>query len=223
MWESFKNAAIADRLEIDPHILKQELDSRRGLTVLANLQKNDPALCEKIQEFQRDIQKIEPNQYFQPIDELHLTILSIISCTPDLQLYEIDKEKYIQEINFALQKAEPIEIHFQGITASPNCIVIQGFPTDNALKNFRNLLRNRFNESDLHHTFDTRYKLVTAHISCIRFSQQLNDSVQLLKLCQKWKNHDFGTTKLNNFDLVFNNWYQNKKYTKILAQKIIAP
>jgi len=72
--------------------------------------------------------------------------------------------------------------------------------------------------SGLRSSIDSRYRLKTAHVSAIRFCSPLKDASKLESACKKYKNHVFGNVKFSEFDLVFNNWYQNMSVTQLLAK-----
>ncbi len=92
-----------------------------------------------------------------------------------------------------------------------------------ALERLRNALRTELTAAGLRVTFDTRYKLVTAHSSIIRFKAPIRHGAQLQALCQQYRNYDFGSIVLKDFELVFNNWYQNLDVTKSLAKCTVQP
>ncbi|MCZ8501026.1 hypothetical protein O9853_07660 [Vibrio lentus] len=218
MWQRFELALKRNEYELDPYLSDLENDTRRGITALAYLNQGNRSTINEIIRFQKEVRELEPEQYYHPSNELHLTILSVISCLPEFALTEIDVNSYIDVFRSALKNAGKIEIRYQGVSASPNCIVIQGFPTSDTLERLRNELRTQLTKAGVRVTFDSRYKLVTAHSSVIRFKTPLNDAQQLLALCQRYGNHDFGRVVLEDFELVFNNWYQNLDVTKSLAK-----
>ena len=217
MWQRFELASVHNEYELDANLLDVANDTRRGITALAYLKQSDKHVLDEIINFQKAVRAVEPNQYYHPLDELHLTVLSVISCVPDFELSDINIHLYSDIFLSVLNSIQPIEIKYRGISASPNCIVLQGFPANDSLEQFRNKLRTQLSDSGLRVTFDSRYKLVTAHSSLIRFKTPIRDSQQLFQLCQKYRNHDFGSVVLRDFDLVFNNWYQNLSVTKPLA------
>ncbi|PML43598.1 hypothetical protein BCT35_17060 [Vibrio lentus] len=218
MWQRFEFALKHNEYELDPYLSDLENDTRRGITALAYLNQGNRSTINEITRFQKEVRELEPEQYYHPSNELHLTILSVISCLPEFALTEIDVNSYIDVFRSTLKNAGKIEIRYHGVSASPNCIVIQGFPTSDTLERLRNELRTQLTEAGVRVTFDSRYKLVTAHSSIIRFKAPLNDAQQLLALCQRYRNHDFGRVVLEDFELVFNNWYQNLDVTKSLAK-----
>ncbi|MFS1906144.1 2'-5' RNA ligase family protein [Vibrio lentus] len=218
MWQRFELALKHNEYELDPYLSDLENDTRRGITALAYLNQGNRSTINEITRFQKEVRELEPEQYYHPSNELHLTILSVISCLAEFVVTEIDVSSYIDVFRSVLKNAGKIEIRYQGVSASPNCIVIQGFPTSDTLERLRNELRTQLTEAGVRVTFDSRYKLVTAHSSIIRFKAPLNNAQQLLALCQRYRNHDFGRVVLKDFELVFNNWYQNLDVTKSLAK-----
>ncbi|MEZ9245142.1 2'-5' RNA ligase family protein [Vibrio lentus] len=218
MWQRFESALKHNEYELDPYLSDLENDTRRGITALAYLNQGNCSTVNEIIRFQKEVRELEPQQYYHPSNELHLTVLSVISCLPEFALTEIDVNPYIDVFHSALKNAGKIEIRYHGVSASPNCIVIQGFPTSDTLERLRNELRTQLTEAGVRVTFDSRYKLVTVHSSIIRFKAPLNDAQQLLALCQRYRNHDFGRVVLEDFELVFNNWYQNLDVTMSLAK-----
>lgn len=218
MWQRFEFALKHNGYELDPYLSDLENDTRRGITALAHLNQGNRSTVNEIIRFQKEVRELEPEQYYHPSNELHLTVLSVISCLPEFALTEIDVNSYIDVFRSVLKNTGKIEIRYQGVSASPNCIVIQGFPTSDTLERLRNELRTELTEAGVRVTFDSRYKLVAAHSSIIRFKAPLNDAQQLLALCQRYRNHYFGRVVLEDFELVFNNWYQNLDVTKSLAK-----
>ncbi|WP_246225726.1 2'-5' RNA ligase family protein [Vibrio agarilyticus] len=203
--------------QLDPYLNHLEQDTRRGISALAYLNQSASPLLDELAKFQQCIRLIEPNQYFHPLDELHLTVLSIISCISDLTMDQLDLNPYREIFWEVMQKSRPITVQYRGISASSNCIVVQGFVKDDALEQLRDTLRHELRGAQLRCSFDTRYKLMTAHSSLIRFKSPLKDPSCLFATCQRYRSYEFGSLDLNQFDLVFNNWYQNRDCTHLLA------
>lgn len=221
MWAEFCTAILQNSPQIDSNLdtnINNPIDTRRGITALAYLHKNNNRLVQEISSFKEQIRQIEPDQYYYPCEEIHLTILSIISCIEGFTLSDINIEKYRHVFNDVFAKQNPIEIEFRGITASPSCIVVQGFPSGNGLEILRDRLRDGFAKSGLHCSFDTRYKLVTAHTTVIRFRRLIQNRQILFTLSEKYREHYFGKVTLNRFELVFNDWYQRLANTTPLSQ-----
>lgn len=221
MWSDYQVAIKHNKLEIDSNIDKLN-DTRRGITSLSYLNAHSPELIQEIYSFQNLISQIAPEQYYYPVEEMHLTILSIISCTEGFKLSDINTEMYKHVFMDVFRSQPPIDIEFRGITASPSCIVIQGFPLGNGLQILRDKLRDQFGNSGLRSSCDSRYKLVTAHSTVIRFRSPTVNNQRLLALCEKYREHNFGTITLTRFELVFNDWYQRLSNSISLSRMYVA-
>ncbi len=217
MWDVFQSSILNNMYQLDENIHSAE-DSRRGITALAYIDANSLDVSKRISDFLKQIIKpIEPHQYYYPNDEFHVTLLSIISCFTGFQLSDVNSKAYCDVFVEALSETEPLEIEFKGITGSPSCIMIQGFPVGAGIENLRNKLRRAFKLSGLQTSMDTRYTLVTAHSSVIRFCAPIQNPNRLLEICKEYRSYDFGRLVIKDFSLVFNNWYQNLSVTKNLV------
>lgn len=216
MWADSINKFSNNTCDIDPLINNDnDNDTRRGVTVLSYF---DQAVVNNISSFLDELKTIEPEQYYYPRSDLHLTILSIISCIEGFNLSDIDVDVYSNVFNKAVKKSGAFKIHFKGITVSSSCILIQGFPDIRQLDNLRELLRQGFKNANVETTIDSRYKISTAHSTVVRCTVPFNNSEALMKVLNKYKNHDFGTILVDSLALVFNNWYQNTSITKIISK-----
>lgn len=225
LWQQFCAALSTQQLETDA-LTNDPADDRRGITALAFLQKNSPAACLEVQRFQQQLATLEPAQYLQPDAELHLTVLSIISCISGFTLQQIDVAAYIQVFQQVLaelhqeirqQKVAPIQIELRGVTASASCILLQGFAQGEGLSRLRDKLRLAFAESGLRQSIDSRYRQQSAHLTLCRFTQPLQQPQAVLALCQQYRDYHFGMLPLQQIELVFNNWYLHSAITRPLA------
>ena len=194
--------------------LKNESDSRFGITLL--IRPNDEIKA-NIHSFLNELRKAEPEQYFYPDSDIHITVMSIISCSSDFTLNQISAKEYIEVICRSLVDVEKIQIHFKGITASPSALMIQGFPSDETLNNLRNRLRENFKNSGLQQSIDSRYSISTAHSTVMRFQEKLHDPKKLIETAEKFRDYDFGEFEVKNLELVYNDWYQRKSTTRVLG------
>lgn len=190
-----------------------ETDNRFGITLLI---RPPETIKNKIQSFLNELQKIDPTQYYYPNSDIHITVLSIISCHEGFNLKQINPDDYIAIIQEKLASIEDFEISLNGITASDSTIMIQGFPSNNELNSFRDSLRKAFQNSNLKQSIDSRYTLFTAHISVCRFRKPLADTQELISLLEQYHTHSFGKFKVNEFELVYNDWYQRKERTQFI-------
>jgi len=213
MWLDSIDRYKSNNCEIDP-LINQSSDLRRGITVLSYF---DPCLELKISEFLKELEAIEPEQYYYPPNELHLTILSIISCVAGFNLSNIDIKEYSSIFKEAIKEIGVFSVKYKGITVSPSCILIQGFPDTEQLSHLRNSLRVNFAKANILSTIDSRYVISSAHTTAVRYLKPFSNNSKLIKVLSRYKDYDFGTLEVNSLELVFNNWYQNLSITKNLS------
>lgn len=212
LYKASINKISSENYEIDP-LIDSESDDRFGLSLIIR-----PTLAVKneIQKLLRELQKVEPNQYFYPNSDVHITVISIISCYSGLKLSQLDIPKYIQLVENSLKGSKPITISCKGVTASPSCIMIQGFMNENSLNHLRNKLRIEFKNSELEQSMDERYLIQTAHTTVFRFKEPLSQKEEFLKIIENYKDHDFGTFEVDEIELVYNNWYHQERFVSQL-------
>jgi 2'-5' RNA ligase len=200
-------------------LLDSEHDDRRGLTLLARPPARITAIIEALL---AAFQELEPHQYYYPASDIHLTILSIISCYRGFTLDVIDPESYQQAVSTILQHIPPFRIRFAGLTASPGGIIVQGFPEDAGLQHLRNQIRRYFQTSGLQQSIDQRYSIQTAHSTVIRFREKLVNPARLLKAIEQYAQYFIGTFEVNTLELVYNDWYQRQENTILLEAYPLA-
>ncbi|RSK33112.1 2'-5' RNA ligase family protein [Hymenobacter metallilatus] len=198
----------------DP-LLHSAQDTRRGLTLLA---RPPAAVTAAIDSILVDFRRIEPAQYYYPASDIHLTILSIISCYAGFALSQIEPAAYRQAVGQITRLARPFRIRYEGLTASPGGIMVQGFPEDDGLENLRDAVRQFFRHSALQQSIDTRYSIHTAHSTIIRFTQPLADAPALIARLTKYQEACIGTCEVDTVELVYNDWYQRAGNTVLLEK-----
>ncbi|MFA9194572.1 mutarotase [Flavobacterium sp. FBOR7N2.3] len=210
--------AILDNNYVIDTKIDAENDNRFGITLLI---RPPESIKNKIQSFLNELKKENPTQYYYPNSDMHITVLSIISCYDGFGLNQINPEAYIAIIQENLTAIQDLEINFKGITTSNSTIMIQGFPTNDSLNLFRDLLRKAFQNSSLEQSIDSRYTLFTAHISVCRFKKAINNTEKLISLLEKYRKTDFGKFEVKEIELVYNDWYQKKEKTQIINPFIV--
>ena len=194
-------------------LIDSEYDARFGITLLI---RPDIFVCDRIQSFLTELKNIEPYQYYYPSSDIHVTLMSIISCHEGFDLSHVSIMDYVEVVKKSIIGCKNIDVEFKGITASPSCIMIQGFLNGDTLNNIRNNLRINFKNSSLQQTIDERYTIQTAHLTVVRFKKLFSRKTDFLKLIEKYRNYDFGVSTIDTLDLVYNDWYQRNANQKEL-------
>lgn len=203
----------ADNYEIDP-MIDAEADDRFGLSLVI---RPPIAVKNEIQKFLDELKRLEPNQYYYPNSDIHITLISVISCYGGLKLSQINVPEYIKLIEKSLKSEQHLTISFKGVTASPSCIMIQGFIDDNGLNHMREGLREGFKQSNLEQSMDKRYLIQTAHATVFRFKEKLEQKEKFLEIIDRYRDFNFGTFEVPNVELVYNDWYHREKLVSKLS------
>lgn len=209
LYKSSSEAILSGNYRLDAKI-NDPSDSRFGITLLLRPSEKIKA---DIQLFLKELKAIEPSQYYYPDSDIHITVMSIISCYEGFSLDQIAVESYIEIIQKSLADLDEIKIEFRGITASNSAIMIQGFPSDESLNNLRDKLRENFKNSALEQSIDSRYSIATAHSTVMRFREKLQNPEELIQIANQFREYNFGEFKVDKLELVFNDWYQRERNT----------
>ncbi|MEI6891458.1 MAG: hypothetical protein V5783_04715 [Pontiella sp.] len=212
LWDKSMRVFDRGRCEIDSQI-NNPSDLRRGLTLRAKL---SPEVISQIQEFTSTIKNLLPTQYFTPISNLHLTVLTVISCTHDFHYNSALDDAYCEIIMKCMENLTPPSITFNGITASPSCLLLRGYQEDRSLWELRRRLREQFRKSSLPNSVDLRYPLKTAHTTLMRFVNEPDNMAEFTAFIKENKNHFFGRQMVNEIEFVTNDWCHKFHNTKII-------
>lgn len=206
-------------VEVDD-LLNSESDTRFGITLLI---RPPEWIKNNIQEFLSHLKTIEPDQYYYRNSDMHVTVLSIISCYAGFNLNQIKPAEYVAVIQKSLSALPKFSIQFKGITASSSSVLIQGFLPDNTLNRLRDQLRINFKNSGLEQTIDKRYAIQTAHTTIARFRKNLAHTSEFIQVLNKYRQYEFGTFTVDAVELVFNDWYQRTERVKQLYTFPLTP
>ncbi|MBD0403277.1 2'-5' RNA ligase family protein [Flammeovirga sp. EKP202] len=204
----------SDNYELDKLIDSND-DRRFGISLIL---RPDESIKERIQNFLSKLKSVEPNQYYYPNSDIHVTVMSIISCYDGFRLDQISIDDYIEAVMKSLNNSESFDISFKGITASPSCVLVQGFMENNNLNLIRNRLRSVFKSTQLEQSMDVRYALRTAHSTVVRLKENLEQKQKFLDVLKDFRDINFGTMRVGTLDLVYNDWYQRVDKVKTLYQ-----
>ena len=220
MWQNAWPLITHNQIKHDVY-LNGKTDTRRGITLLARIK---PPVSKVISGFLSQMQQLEPQLYYYPESDLHVTVLSILSCRTDFQLAAEDHAVYVQLIEDIVSKTPVFKLEFKGITLADNAVVVCGYVADDSLAKLRADLRQYVATSGLAHSMDSRYSLVTAHSTVARFPCGLQQPSVFADFLQTNREHVFGSLEVTKLELVVNDWYQSKANTQVLANmSLLAP
>lgn len=209
LFKTSSELILSENYSIDSKI-SDASDERFGITLLV---RPNEEIKNNIQKFLRELRNIEPDQYYYPDTDIHITVMSIISCYEGFSLDKFRPSDYVDVIERSLVDVNEIQVDFHGVTISPSAIMIQGFPSNNSLNILRDKLRENFKNSSLQQSIDARYSIATAHATVMRFQKKLQNTKKLIEAVEKFRNYNFGKFRVDKIELVFNDWYQREKNT----------
>ncbi|MEW7848857.1 2'-5' RNA ligase family protein [Massilia aurea] len=205
MWDRSCDAVARGNIDCDARLMAGR-DLRRGLTLIA---RPSQALRARFDAVLDRLASAEPQQYRQPADDMHITILSLFTVTdhPAPHLHRL--ADYRAAVSAALDGIEAIDIDFAGVSMSRSAVIAQGFPRDSGLETLRERLRSELRAKGLHASLDQRYRLITAHATLFRFVAPLQNARAFAALLADMRDEPLGATCVDNVELVINDWYMS--------------
>jgi 2'-5' RNA ligase len=215
LWSEAVTAFERGEQPVDPVLSGQTRDLRRGVTLVF---RPSPPVRDRVKNFLDRLATVCPGQYFYQPEELHVTVLSIISGT-EFWRKEIRKLAACRAIiGDVLSHQHAFPISFRGVTASPGAVLIQGFPTGDGLTQIRDALRAAFAQNGLGGLLDRRYKVSAAHMTALRFKKPETNGQRLVSLLTKNRRTDFGESEVNRLQLIWGDWYAARNIVRTLQE-----
>ena len=215
IWRKAQQELANGGPHIDFHLRNRQQDRRLGMTLLARPSRK---ILRRILDLQERLRELEPLQHYYQADEVHVTILTLFNVMEDCEEYMANKPRYRAILPLALANMAPFQIRFQGLCASPEAVMIQGFPLDSQLQILRETLREVLGAHGLGDTLDVRYRISTAHSTIMRFSRPLQDAAALLGRLGDLREVSLGEFTCRNIQWVKNDWYMSSDKVELLAE-----
>lgn len=203
------------RPQIDAHLADKTRDRRRGVSLIFR----PPAPAQAgIKTFLDQLASEFPGQYFYRPEELHVTVVTLISATEQWRREIGDVKAFRGIVRDVLRHHHSFEVEFRGVTAAPNAVLIQGFPLDGTLENIRSELRRTFVERGFANRLDRRYPNSAAHVTAMRFSQGDSDWKRLAAVLTANRQRAFGTMRVESLQLLWSDWYASADSGRVLEE-----
>lgn len=215
LW--LESIAAFDRniVRLDPLLKDRSLDSRKGVTLIA---RPDTPVCAGVKAFLEEMAAVAPGQHYYQPSELHVTVLSVIPGSMQWRQAITRLPEYRLALEKVLSRRPAFNITFKGVTASPEAVMVQGFPEDNSLQQLRDDLRKTLIAHGLGDGLDRRYKIVTAHLTAARFFRPMSDWRPVKDFLSANRTRDFGTTRVHTLQLIESDWYAAANTVKLISQ-----
>jgi 2'-5' RNA ligase len=215
LWSEAMTAFERGKPQLDPHLLDKKNDRRRGLSLSFWL----PApVRARIKQFVDQLAAEFPGQYFYQPEELHVTIVTLISASEHWQQEFGDVDAFRALLRDVLSHHPPFTVEFRGVTAAPNAVLIQGFPIGDTLENIRAELRRTFVERGFPNRLDRRYPNSAAHVTAMRFCKTDSDWKKLMTVLQAHRQTPFGEMQVETLQLTLGDWYASAEVTQVVEE-----
>jgi 2'-5' RNA ligase len=215
LWADALALFATGRVNTDPHLLDRESDDRRGLSLII---RPSPDIIARLTGLIDRLNEIVPGQHVYRPDELHITLLALLSATSGFDLAAVPLAAYYAQLADLFAHVHPFEVHFTGVTASADCMMICGHSEGDALNVLRDRLREQLSQAGLGTSLDCRYRIVTAHVTILRFCAQPANLPALVAFLTSLRDHDLGTFRVDQVELVTNDWYMSHDRVEVLAR-----
>lgn len=205
MWDTALPAIASGAVDCDLGIGAVP-DQRRGLTLIAR-----PALAlqASFDALLATLATEATGQYRYPASDMHVTILPLFTATEHAEGELARMDDYRAVAQAAVARMAPFEIDFDGLTLSNGAVMARGVPRDQTLETLRERLRAGLRARGLDATVDQRYRLVTAHVTLLRFAAPLRAPARFAALLAALRNVPLGTMRVEAIELVVNDWYMS--------------
>jgi 2'-5' RNA ligase len=224
MWEAASTALTVSAPELDTVLPRKIGDARRGFTLVF---RPSTQVREAVAGFLCQLEAECPGQYVYRPEELHITVIALINGTPDWRRQLSNIPVFQEILRSVFVRQQRFGITFQGVTASPAAVMIQGFPADAGLQTLRDAIRGAFAARGLGAFLDVRYKITAAHITGMRFCTTL--PVEHWRRFGAWltrereQKRDFGTMTVESCDLIFTDWYSSASMVQTVETYPLSP
>lgn len=214
LWSEALSRFSQGQVELDPYLQHPERDFRRGISLIV---RPDPAVAAPLAGLINELKALEPEQYFYQPEELHLTVLSLISAAATFERQQALLETYHSVLAPLFAQAQPFNINFRGVTASAGAVMAQGYTDQNRLNELRDAIRQALRPAGLAGHLDRRYKISAAHITLMRFQAPPRDLPRLVAALTAARSRLFGRTTVARLEFVINDWYMSRDKVQRVA------
>jgi 2'-5' RNA ligase len=215
LWSKTSAALESGELRVDPLLRAKAGDPRRGATLVA---RPNADVRKRVETFLHEAAAICPGQHFYQPAELHVTVLAVIPSTESWR-EEIHQLPVVRTVlDKVLKNYRSFSLKFRGVTVSPGAVLVQGFPQDDALARLRDELRSALRDRGVGENLDRRYKIVAAHMTVMRFSHPKAYWKRLLDFLQAHRETDFGKTRFQSLQLIWNDWCASADTVRVLRE-----
>lgn len=190
--------------DIDPWLSDLEDDFRHGMSLIftlpAHVSRNIGFALGKLRE-------VEPDQYYYPAKDMHVTVIDLIKATPEYALSTEQEQAYLTAVRQAVKKIAPFRVSFQGLITSGSAVMVKGLYQP-GLAELRQAVRHQVEAAGLQ--LQERYQQTTAHVTVARQQAPLVNTRRDLAVLDSLAEVALGTALVDQVELVVHDWYNRQ-------------
>jgi 2'-5' RNA ligase len=219
LWRDASDLVARGEVRIDPYLQQPDSDPRRGTTLLL---RPSSEVLDQLQELIDELRAGEPDQYFYPRSDLHVTLLTLERAAAAFEPQACHVDEYERLFTRLFPETRPFVISLHGISATTEAVLAQGHVPGDALNMLRNDLRREMAGLGLATGLDDRYYIVTAHVTFMRFRAPLRDPARFFARLALARGRNFGAWTVDRIEFVMNDWYMSQPNMWVLADYRLA-
>ncbi len=214
LWATAITRFKQGQVQTDPYLRQPETDRRQGISLIARPQ---AGVAAQFTALVNELRDLEPEQYFYQPDEFHITVITLVSASETFAGPKMPVATYYSIFTSLFKQIHPFSLTFRGITASPGAVLVQGFVDGDYLNWLRGVIRRELQQAGLAETLDVRYKIMTAHVTLMRFKSPPRDWPLLLAKLTEARQRNFGSSEVTQIEFVVNDWYMSRDKVQVLT------
>jgi hypothetical protein len=191
---------------VDDYLLAPERDTRLGISLVIPIAIGEHSYRDLVGDFA----SVEPDQYYYPYGDLHVTVFDFVCAVADYTRSEADEAAFLRVAEETARTLPRFILRFEGIVFSESAGLICGYDFG-ALVDMRAALRVSMRGHGL--PIDERYESRSAHATFCRFTKQPTNAEAFLDVVEKRRNFPFGKEFVDELVVVEHDWY-NRRATR---------
>ncbi len=198
-------------VEVDAFLSSGKPDPRLGLSLVVPI----GGIAEPYRALVRSLSRIEPGQYYYPLDDLHITVFDFLQARADYAKAPALVEAFLDISREALASERGFAVGLRGIVFSASAGMIKGYD-GGALTRIRKRIRSLMRLRGLAN--DERYESESAHVTFTRFRVGLADPAALCASIDEFSELEMGEAAVTRLELVEHDWYNSAGTRRIIGE-----
>ena len=201
LWHESRAEITRGNVHTDPIPGHRSGSTRWGASLLL---RPAPAVAERMEAVIARFRPLIGEQHiFYSAASLHTTIRVYEYYREPITLQDPEVQRYAEITQAVANHFPPMQIYYQGLTATQRGILAQGYPLTTTIQHFRQALRDRLTVEGLNHGPEQHYARDITHNSLCVFNGPLLNPQQTCTFIEQERTLDLGSTTVTTLDFVY--------------------